>query len=187
MTEDPVRRAQDGDPAAFDDLYEAHVGRVFALCLRMTADRRRAEELTQDVFVKAWRRIGTFRGRSAFSTWLHRVTVNTVLDAQKRRSRRPAQLSVMPEDALPGGGVDVEAPDAARRLALERAIASLPERSRTALVLHAIEGYRYEEVAELMEISMGTVKSHIHRARKLLLERLEGSSDPPEAGRERTS
>ena len=187
MTEDPVRRAQAGDPAAFDELYETHVGRVYALCLRMTADRRSAEELTQDVFVKAWRRIDTFRGRSAFSTWLHRVTVNTVLDAQKRRSRRPEQLSVVSDDALPGLGADPRAPDAARRLALERAIAALPERARTALVLHAVEGYRYEEVAELMEISMGTVKSHIHRARKLLLERLEDSSGTSEAERERTS
>ncbi|MFW6080150.1 MAG: RNA polymerase sigma factor [Gemmatimonadota bacterium] len=174
--DETVRRAQAGESGAFDELYEAHVGRVYALCLRMTADPRRAEELVQDVFVKAWRRIETFRGASAFSTWLHRVTVNVVLDARRRRDRMPAQLSALPEDVLSSGG-RTDGPDgwsdALGRLDLERALASLPERARMALVLHAVEGYRYEEVAELMEISIGTVKSHIHRARALLLERLE--------------
>ena len=171
MTDDPVRRAQAGDPAAFDALYEAHVERVFALCLRMTADERRAEELTQDVFVKAWRRIGTFRGESAFSTWLHRVTVNTVLDDRKWRSRRPDQLSAVPDAAYGPGSAETSDPGA--RLRLERALASLPDRARMAIVLHGIEGYRYEEIAEIMGVALGTVKSHIHRARALLLERLE--------------
>ena len=170
MTDDAVRRAQAGDPTGFDALYAAHVERVFALCLRMTADERRAEELTQTVFVKAWRRIGTFRGDAAFSTWLHRVTVNTVLDDRKARGRRPAQLSAVPDEAY-GAGAD--ASDPAERLALERAIASLPDRARTAVVLHGIEGYSYEEVAERMGVAVGTVKSHIHRARALLIERLE--------------
>lgn len=177
MTGDPVYRAQEGDPAAFDELYEAHVGRVYALCLRMTADRNRAEELTQDVFVKAWRRIDTFRGDAAFSTWLHRVTVNTVLDAQRRRDRRPAQLSALPAETPSSGlnpaGPDDAGGDPAGRLALERALASLPDRARMAIVLHAVEGYKYEEVAELMGVKLGTVKSHIHRGRALLLERLE--------------
>ena len=171
MTDEAIRRAQAGDRAAFDALYARHVDRVFALCLRMTADERQAEELTQDVFVKAWRRIGTFRRESAFSTWLHRVTVNTVLDHRKRRGRRPAQLSMVPDEAYgpdPAGDSDPTA-----RLKLERAIASLPDRARTAIVLHGIEGYSYEEVAELMDVAIGTVKSHIHRARALLMERLE--------------
>lgn len=174
MIDDAVRRAQKGNPDAFDELYETHVDRVYALCLRMTADRRLAEELTQDVFVRAWRRIGSFRGAAAFSTWLHRVTVNVVLDAQRSARRRPAQLSALPRelrwsDALESPGED----DPAGRLALERALASLPDRARTAIVLHAVEGYRYREVAELMDVKLGTVKSHIHRARELLLERLE--------------
>ena len=171
MTDDVVRRAQSGDSAAFDALYTAHVERVFALCLRMTADERRAEELAQDVFVKAWRRIGTFRGDAAFTTWLHRVTVNTVLDDRKRRSRRPAQLSAVADEAYGPGSAAASDPGA--RLTLERAIASLPARARTAIVLHGIEGYSYEEVAELMDVAIGTVKSHIHRARALLIERLE--------------
>lgn len=172
MTDDAVRRVQAGDPAAFDALYAAHVERVFALCLRMTADERRAEELTQDVFVKAWRGVGTFRGDAAFSTWLHRVTVNTVLDDRKKRGRRPAQLSTVPDEALGGAAGPT---DPTGRLQLERAIASLPERARMAIVLHAVEGYSYEEVATLMEVAIGTVKSHIHRARMLLIERLEDS------------
>lgn len=173
-TDDVIRRAQAGEPGAFDLLYEAHVGRVYALCLRMTADRQLAEELVQDVFVKTWRRIGTFRGASAFSTWLYRVTVNTVLDARRKRGRSPEQLSALPDEALRGAGGDATAVDPERRIALERALASLPERARMAIVLHTIEGYGYREVAELMEVSVGTVKSHIHRARSLLLERLEG-------------
>lgn len=168
---DPVRRAQAGDASAFDTLYEENVGRVYALCLRMSGDGRRAEDLTQDVFVRAWRGIGTFRGASAFSTWLHRVTVNVVLDDRKRRSRRPPQIGAGSDDEL--ASAVTPAADPVERLDLERALASLPERSRMALVLHAVEGYRYEEVAELMEVSVGTVKSHIHRARALLMERLE--------------
>lgn len=168
---DRVRRAQAGDAAAFDGLYADHVGRVFALCLRMTADERQAEELTQDVFVTAWRRLGTFRGDAAFSTWLYRVAVNTVLDDRKRRGRQPAQLSALPESAFERGAT-VEG-DPAARLRLEAAIASLPDRARMAIVLHGIEGYPYEAVAELMGVAVGTVKSHIHRARQLLLERLE--------------
>lgn len=165
-----VHRAQTGDGRAFDALYEANVGRVYALCLRMSGDRRSAEELTQDVFVRAWRRIGTFRGASAFSTWLHRVAVNVVLDDRKRRSRRPAELTPEGDDELAtASGVPA---DPAIRLDLERALATLPERSRMALVLYAVEGYRYQEVAELMEISVGTVKSHIHRGRAQLMERM---------------
>lgn len=169
--EDRIGRAQAGDAAAFDALYAQHVDRVFALCLRMTADEERAEELTQDVFVTAWRRLGTFRGDAKLSTWLYRVTVNTVLDDRKRRGRRPAQLSAVPEEAF--SRRSSRETDPGDRLHLEAAIASLPERARTALVLHGIEGYAYEEVADLMGVAVGTVKSHIHRARALLIERLE--------------
>lgn len=168
--QDAVRRAQAGDPRAFDALYEGHVGRVYALCLRMCADTCRAEELTQDVFVRAWRAIGSFRGESAFGSWLHRVAVNVVLDDARRRKRRPTRrLDDVPDAALP----TPSATDPTARVELERALASLPERARMALVLHAVEGYRYEEVAQLMGVALGTVKSHIHTARALLIERLE--------------
>ena len=155
----------------FDDLYAEHVDRVYALCLRMTADERRAEELTQDTFVKAWRSFSSFRGDSAVSTWLHRIAVNTVLDDRRRRGRQPAQLSALPDGAIRHRATRGE--DPGERVHLEAAIASLPERSRMAIVLHGIEGYTYEEVAELMGVAVGTVKSHIHRARALLIDRLE--------------
>lgn len=164
-----MERARRGDGAAFDRLYERHVGRVYATCLRLTADARRAEELTQDVFVRVWRSIATFRGESRFSTWLYRVAVNVVLDARRRRSRRPesdADRDLVHLPAPPSREVE-------SRLALERAVARLPDRARTALVLYAVEGYKYEEVAELMEIAIGTVKAHIHRARAKLLEELD--------------
>lgn len=161
-----VRRARDGDGVAFDRLYERHVGRVYATCLRLTADRREAEELTQDVFVRVWRNLESFRGRSRFSTWLYRVAVNVVLDARRKRKRMHDRTTELKEVDLPVPG-DREP---VNRMALERAIARLPERARTAIVLYAIEGYRYAEVAELMDIAVGTVKAHIHRARTRLLE-----------------
>jgi RNA polymerase sigma-70 factor (ECF subfamily) len=168
--DDTVVRAQAGDPSAFDALYESNVPRVYAICLRMTADRELAEELTQDVFVRAWRRIRTFRGASAFSSWIHRVAVNLVLDHRRRhRNRRPESTGL---DAVQSVIADTES-DPIERMALEAAVASLPERARMALVLHAVEGYKYEDIAEMMDVSVGTVKSHIHRARALLLERLE--------------
>lgn len=163
-----VERARRGDGAAFDRLYERHVDRVFATCLRLTADRRWAEELTQDAFVRAWRRIGSFRGDSRFSTWLYRVAVNVVLDARRRRGRRRDRRVEVEEVDLPAPG----AGEPEYRLTLERAVARLPARARTALVLYAVEGYSYEEVAELMGVAVGTVKSHIHRARTRLLEEM---------------
>lgn len=167
---DLVGRAQRGDRSAFDELYERNVGRVYAICLRLTADGRLAEELTQDVFVRAWRKIGSFRGGSRFSTWLYRLAANLVLDALRRRGRergRTADLGAA--DLVATLGAESES-----RLDLERALAGLPERARTALVLHAIEGYRYREVADLMGIALGTVKAHISQARKLLLEEVDG-------------
>lgn len=161
-----VRRARDGDGVAFDRLYERHVDRVHATCLRLTADRREAEELTQDVFVRVWRNLESFRGESRFSTWLYRVAVNVVLDARRKRGRMHDRTTELKGVDLPIPGD----PEPENRVALERAIARLPERARTAIVLYAIEGYRYEEVAELMDVAVGTVKSHIHRARTRLLE-----------------
>jgi len=166
---DLVRRARLGDDAAFDELYERHVGRVYALCVRLTADPARAEELTQDVFIRAWRKIESFRGESEFSSWLHRLTVNLVLDRQRAEGRARARtrpLDVMLAPAASG-------PEGARWVDLERAIARLPERARVALVLYAVEGYAYREIAEAMGIAIGSVKAHIHRARTLLLEDLD--------------
>ena len=165
-----VRRAQQGDPAAFRVVYETHVGRVYALCLRLCGDRADAEEHTQDVFVRAWQRLAGFRGESAFSTWLHRLAVNEVLQARRATGRRAARVQLADAtDQLE------HAPTPPPRLSadLEQAIAALPEGARTVFVLHDLEGYQHEEIAELSGIAEGTSKAHLHRARRLLREALK--------------
>lgn len=159
---------QGGDRRAFEQLYRLHVGRVYALCLRIAADSGRAEELTQDVFVRVWEMIGSFRGESAFSSWLHRVTVNVVLVDIRSNRRRSARVFVT-DDLTAYDTTETESPPGAA-LDLESAIASLPPQARTTFVLHDIEGYRHEEIAELMGLATGTSKAQLHRARKLLKE-----------------
>lgn len=165
-----LRDAQRGDPDAFGVLHRAHAPRVFALCLRLTADRAAADELTQDVFVQAWRALPGFRGDSRFSTWLHRLAVNTVLMARRaavRRGRRELDFDdlteLVPQPAAPIGTT----------MDLEAAIAALPAGARTVFVLHDVEGYRHEEIAEAAGIAVGTSKAQLFRARRLLRARLE--------------
>ena len=162
-------QAQSGDRDAFDALYAEHVGHVFAVCLRMTADTARAEQLTQDAFVRVWQSLHTFRGQSAFSSWLHRVTVNTVLEDERAARRREKRVALFEEGEFDSPVRDA---DAGLRYDLERAVAGLPTGARMVLVLHDIEGYRQEEVASMMGIAVGTVKAQLHRARRLLRERL---------------
>lgn len=170
-TEELVRRAQRGDRRAFEIVYRRLSGRIYALCLRMSADGRRAEELTQDAFVRAWERLDTFRGDAKFSTWLHRVAVNVVLQSRRAHGRRRdreeltddlARYGTRAREAMPG-----------TRLDLEKAIAGLPDGAREALVLRDVQGYKYREIAEMMGVAVGTVKAQIHRARKLVQEALE--------------
>ena len=169
---DSIRRAQSGDVDAFELLYREHAGRIHALCLRLKAgDSGEAAELMQDVFIKAWRRLTTFRGDCAFSSWLHRLAVNTMLENVRSESRRIARVLPMDDTSrLPGAarssGIDA-------RMDLEDAIASLPKGARLAFVLHDIEGYQHQEIAEQLSVSVGTVKAQLHRARRLLRERLE--------------
>ena len=174
-TLDCIRRAQAGDVAAFETLYREHAGRVFALCLRLRGgDRTDATELMQDVFVRVWRRLATFRGDSAFSSWLHRLAVNTMLEnlrAEKRRSARV--LSMEDTSVLPGAA---QASSVDLRMEMEEAVASLPRGARIAFVLHDVEGYQHQEIAEQLSVSVGTVKAQLHRARRLLRERLEAGS-----------
>jgi RNA polymerase sigma-70 factor (ECF subfamily) len=166
---DPVAAAQRGEPGAFDRLYDAHAGRVYALCLRMTGDAVEAEGLTQDVFVRLWRGIGTFRGESAFTSWLHRLTVNVVLEARRSWKRRVARVEPVDDPgALAEGAVGPD--DAAGRIDLERAIALLPAGARLTLVLHDLEGYTHEEIGRMTGTTAGTSKAQLHRARKLLRE-----------------
>jgi len=162
-----VKRARDGDVAAFEAIYRLHVARVLGLCLRMVGDRDRAEELTQEIFVRAWQKLGTYGERAAFSSWLHRVAVNTVMSHFRKtkhdRSSVPLEeLAHAPEPTRqdgPGAGVD-----------LERAIAALPPRARLVFVLYDIQGHRHDEVASFMDISVGASKAHLHRARTILRE-----------------
>jgi RNA polymerase sigma-70 factor (ECF subfamily) len=165
---DAVARARQGDEAAFQELYHAHVGRVYALCLRLAGDRSDAEELTQDVFVRAWERLATFRGESAFTTWLHRLTVNMFLMARRTATRRERRVMPAADPA------DLERPHAdppaGLRLDLERAIARLPEGAREVFLLFDVEGYGHGEIAEMLGIATGTSKAQLFRARRLLRE-----------------
>jgi RNA polymerase sigma-70 factor (ECF subfamily) len=169
-----ARAAGAGDEAAFEALYREHAGRVHALCLRLTGDRVRARELMQDVFVRAWERLGTFRGESAFGSWLHRIAVNVALSAHRGESRfrrRVESAARLPErepDAMITGDARL-----ALDMDLERAIAALPPGARTVFVLHDVEGYRHEEIARLTGTAVGTSKAHLFRARRLLREALE--------------
>lgn len=151
--------------SAFEELYRRHVNRVYAICYRMTADQVRAELLTQDAFVQVWEKLGSFRGESAFGTWLHRLTVNVVLQDLRSRRRERDRRALQGEQE-PAERHVADSPDA--RLDLERAIATLPEGARTVFVLHDIEGFTHEEIAEHLGIAVGTTKAQLHRARKLL-------------------
>ena len=169
--DDLVRRAQSGEEAAFEALYRAHAGRVFALCLRLSGDRTRAVELVQDVFVRCWERLGSFRGESAFGSWLYRLAVNLVWMANRGDRRREARvLPVEDPQALERSG---DATTAGVSVDLERAIGSLPDGAREVFVLYDIEGYRHEEIARMTGIAVGTSKAQLFRARRLLREKLE--------------
>jgi RNA polymerase sigma-70 factor (ECF subfamily) len=166
-----VEQAQAGDALAFEALYRRLVGRIYALCLRMARDAQRAEELTQDVFVRAWERLGSFRGESKFSTWLHRLAVNVVLQDGRTKGRREAREELVEDPGEYLTRVKAEFPGT--RLDLERAIASLPEGARTVVILRDIYGYKYDEIASMQGVALGTVKAQIHRARKMMRERLD--------------
>jgi RNA polymerase sigma-70 factor (ECF subfamily) len=163
-----VRRAQRGDKAAFEEIYRKNIGRVYAVCVRICADGGRAEELTQDVFVLAWQKLRTFRGESAFFSWLHRLTVNAVLMEQRSRKRR-ADKEVVTDELE-----NLEQPNSAlepgRKLLLEKVISQLPPQARTIFVLHDVEGYRHNEIAGMLKLAVGTCKAQLFRARKLLKE-----------------
>ena len=166
-----VRQAQRGDAAAFERLYRLHVGRVYAVCLRLAADAALAERLTQDTFVRAWQRLDGFRGESAFGTWLYRIAVNVALTDARNKKRRAARISdeVAPEVSEGTSGPPLV--DAA--MDLEAGIAALPPQARAVLVLHDVEGYRHGIIAEQIGIAVGTSKAHLHWARTLLQEWLK--------------
>ncbi|MCG6950316.1 MAG: sigma-70 family RNA polymerase sigma factor [Acidobacteria bacterium] len=161
-----VERAASGDVDAFEELYRENAGRVYLLCLRMCGDPSLAEELAQEAFVRAWQKLGSFRGASAFSTWLHRVTVNVVLGDRRSTARREARVKSV-GDRLPVEEA-VSDPSPGQVMDLERSIRALPEGARTVFVLHDIEGYRHKEISRLTGLAVGTSKAQLHRARRLL-------------------
>lgn len=174
-----VDRARGGDVGAFEALYRANIARIYALALRLTADRRDAAELTQDVFVHAWRRLATFRGDAAFATWLHRITVNTLFMRVRGDRRRAARIHAEADEpvhehepaAFREGHARVV--DVEQAVDLERAIAALPAGARRVFVLHDVLGYRHDEIARLTGLAEGTLRAQLHRARKLLMEALD--------------
>jgi RNA polymerase sigma-70 factor (ECF subfamily) len=170
-----VREAQRGDEVAFAALYDAHAGRVFALCLRLSADRVVAEELVQDVFVRVWERLDSYRGESAFTTWLHRVALNAVLENARSGQRRRFRVQIAADFANIETDFDhaVPAPDLCGAMDLESAVAALPAGARTVFVLHDVEGYGHAEIGALLGIAEGTSKAHLFRARRLLRQRLD--------------
>ncbi len=169
-----VAQAARGDVSAFEQLYARSAGRVYAVCIRMTGDTQRARELTHDAFVRAWERLSTFRGEAAFETWMHRLAVNVVLTATRGERRRAARLVSSDDEAATNAeaALGMAAPDVESKIDLERAIAALPPRAREVFVLHDVEGYRHEEIADRLELASGSVRAQLHRARKLIMRML---------------
>jgi RNA polymerase sigma-70 factor, ECF subfamily len=174
-----IRLAQQGDAAAFERLYQLHSRRVYSLCLRMVSNTAEAEDLTQEAFLQLFRKIATFRGESAFSTWLHRLAVNVVLMKLRRKSGTETSLEEFTEPDEESGGPrrDFGAPDlrlsgSIDRLNLQRAVDQLPPGYRGVFVLHDIQGYEHNEIAKIMGCSIGNSKSQLHKARMRLRELL---------------
>jgi len=187
-----VARAQRGDEEAFTALFEMHKRRVYSLCLRMTGNTAEAEDLTQEAFLQLFRKISTFRGESAFSTWLHRLAVNVVLMHLRKKGLQ--QVSLDEGDTSQDEPVKRDFGDNDRRLmgsvdriSLTRAIAELPPGYRTVFVLHDVEGYEHNEIAEIMKCSVGNSKSQLHKARMKLRDWLRRNEGPMAPGEPVTS
>jgi RNA polymerase sigma-70 factor (ECF subfamily) len=170
-----IRLAQQGDAGAFERLYQLHNRRVYSLCLRMVSNTAEAEDLTQEAFLQLFRKIATFRGESAFSTWLHRLSVNVVLMKLRRKSGTETSLEQVTEpDEESGsprrdfGGPDIRLSGSIDRVNLQRAVDQLPPGYKAVFVLHDVQGYEHNEIAEIMGCSIGNSKSQLHKARMRL-------------------
>jgi len=175
-----IERAKQGDAEAFESLYHLHRRRVYSLCLRMTANTAAAEDLTQEAFLQLFRKISTFRGEAAFSTWLHRMAVNVVLMQLRKKGLPivPLEDTIETEEETPRkelGGVDSVLSGSIDRLQLNRAIEALPPGYKTIFVLHDVEGYEHNEIAEIVGCSIGNSKSQLHKARLKMRELLKTS------------
>ena len=175
-----IQRAQQGDAEAFERIYRLHNRRVYALCLRMVGNTAEAEDLTQEAFLQLFRKIGTFRGESAFSTWLHRLAVNVVLMRLRKKTLAATSLdeATEPDEDAGGPRKDIGGPDlrlsgSVDRVNLERAVEQLPPGYRSIFVLHDVQGYEHNEIAVIMNCSIGNSKSQLHKARMRLRELLQ--------------
>ncbi|PYS93003.1 MAG: RNA polymerase subunit sigma-24 [Acidobacteria bacterium] len=176
-----AQAAAAGDMPAFEALYERHHRRVYSLCLRMTGNTAEAEDLAQEAFIQLYRKVGSFRGESAFTTWLHRLTVNQVLMHFRKRGVRMEQTTDdgdVPVQVVQGTENPASMP-VVDRIALDRAISQLPPGYRTVFILHDIEGHEHEEIARLLGCSVGTSKSQLHKAR-MKLRGLLRQQNPPQ-------
>jgi RNA polymerase sigma-70 factor (ECF subfamily) len=175
-----AQSAAKGDMAAFEELYQRHNRRVYSLCLRMLQNAHEAEDLTQEVFIQLYRKIGSFRGDSAFTTWLHRMTVNQVLMHFRKRSvknEKTTEEGETPVQVVSG----IENPrkmPIVDKIALDRAIAQLPKGYKSVFILHDVEGHEHEEVAKILGCSVGTSKSQLHKARMKLRKLLKKQAPP---------
>ena len=164
-----VERAQQADTAAFEALYRMHVDKVYGLCLRMTGNVAEAEDCTQEAFIQAWNKLSKFRGDSAFSTWIHRIAVNTVLGrirkSQRERDRIQAVTDISPAPETVGDSGNFED--------LQQAVDDLPTGARHVFVLHAVYGYSHDETGDMLGIATGTSKAQLHRAKRLLAQQLK--------------
>jgi RNA polymerase sigma-70 factor, ECF subfamily len=174
-----IRLAQQGNAEAFERLYQLHSRRVYSLCLRMVSNTAEAEDLTQEAFLQLFRKIGTFRGESAFSTWLHRLAVNVVLMRLRKKTAIVSSLDEMtePDEESSGprrdfGGPDLRLTGSIDRMNLQRAIEQLPAGYKSVFVLHDMQGYEHNEIAGIMGCSIGNSKSQLHKARMRLRELL---------------
>ena len=181
-----IEAAKEGDPEAFSKLYALHKRRVYTLCLRMLGNVSEAEDMTQEAFLHLFRKIGSFRGESAFSTWLHRLTVNLVLMQLRKKGLQLVSLeeTINPSDEdtpkRDFGSSDLHLTGSVDRVTLERAVASLPPGYRMVFVLHDVEGYEHNEIATMLECSTGNSKSQLHKARLKLRELLREAGQLPQ-------
>ncbi len=160
-----IERAKNNDYRAYEELYHLHIGKVFALCVRLLNDRDMAEDMAQEAFVQAWRNLSKFRGDSAFGSWLYRITTNTVLSYLRKQKHFQNSLDI--------DDIEIEYRETQEeKLSLEVAIAALPDGARAVFVLYSLEGYTHEEISGMLDIAVGSSKAQLHRARTLLKEKL---------------
>ena len=185
-----VRRAQQGDTDAFAAIFHAHKARIYSVCLRMTNNTAEAEDLTQDAFLQVFRKLATFRGDSALSTWLYRIAVNTVLMSFRKKALRQISLDEPAKQNAKSapreyGRTDDRLTGSIDRIALARAIQELPDGYRTIFLLHEVEGYEHQEIAEFLDCSVGNSKSQLHKAKLRIRELLRRAKSAPEEQKQR--